>query len=96
MPNTLGSGAGPSWPDELDAIETYEDGSPLLPDGTKRADAAFANDTFKTLQRLEQTMGVNPQGGEATVAARLGVIEATGRKAESHIVLILSATGGGF
>jgi len=76
MPNTLGGGAGPSWPAEIDEIETYEAGAPAIPDGPKRADADFANDTFRTLQRIEQKLGVNPQGSDASVADRFASLRA--------------------
>jgi hypothetical protein len=64
-------GTGPDWPYEIDTIQTFVNGPSPAPDSDTRLDAELVNDLLRTLRVFEVTMGTQPQGGFASVAARL-------------------------
>lgn len=64
-------GTGPDWPYQIDTIQTFVNGPSPAPDSDTRIDAEYLNDVLRTLRVFEVTMGTQPQGSFASVAARL-------------------------
>jgi hypothetical protein len=66
----VGSGIN-SYPATVDTYQTYVNGSPVAPDSASRIDAELIMDILRTLINIETTLGANPQGVFASLAARL-------------------------
>jgi len=71
----IGSGTGTSYPTSLDTQSTLEVDYPS-PSKTL-ARAAVPNDLASAILAVEGTLGINPQGGSATVVARLNATDTT-------------------
>jgi hypothetical protein len=67
----LGSGNGSHYPGQIDTRQLYRNASPAAPDSDTRIDSEMANDTLAAMINVETTLGANPQGHFASVAARL-------------------------
>jgi len=67
----LGAGLGSGYPAEIDTRQIFQNVPAAAPDSDTRLDSELANDTLETLVALETTLGANPQGSFASVAARL-------------------------
>jgi Chaperone of endosialidase len=66
----VGAGAV-TWPNVIDTVQTFENGSSPAPDSASRLDAEVINDILRTLRNLETGLGANPMGTFGSVAARL-------------------------
>lgn len=61
------------------ALDNFSESSPTYmadPDATGRTHAGRHDDVESAVEQVEETLGVNPQGGSATVAARIAAVEA--------------------
>jgi hypothetical protein len=105
----IGEGLGVTWPASVD-VPHYDDGtghfnfanaaSPI-PDSNRRYDAEILNDVGDLLLQIEQTLGLNPAGASASVAARLQAIDSAiaslqnppaASEAQRGVIEILDAT----
>lgn len=79
----LGSGNGTGYPNIIDTVASYTNGSNPLPDSSSRVDAELLNDLLQAIEALQITLGANPQGGFASVRARLDGLAAPGTSSGS-------------
>lgn len=60
------------------ALDNFSESSPTYmadPDATGRTHAGRHDDVESAVEQVEETLGVNPQGGSATVGARIAAVE---------------------
>jgi hypothetical protein len=67
----IGTGEGSHFPQAIDTRQTFVNSPMAAPDSASRMDAEVVNDTLHALVQVETTLGANPQGTFASVAARL-------------------------
>jgi hypothetical protein len=67
----IGAGSGSHFPQAIDTKQIFQNGVNPAPDSDTRVDAEVINDSLTAIVNIETTLGANPQGNFASVAARL-------------------------